>query len=116
MNGSRVYIVQQGSARNPATGEKVPFDFSPAADYGELVYLLSPTASPSNPDSICRDLHAKLSHFTEKDFLVLTGNPALLAWACAIAGQYCPRVSLLQWVGRNKRYIWVKSPVDFGKS
>lgn len=111
---ARVYIVQQGSMRNPKTGEKTPFDFTPAGDYGDIVFLLSPTASPSGPESICRELNDKLRDFTDQDFLVLTGNPALIGWSVAIASQYCKRVNLLQWSGRARRYIWIKSPLEMG--
>jgi hypothetical protein len=111
---ARVYVVQQGSARNPSTGEKKPFDFTAAADYGELVFLLSPTASPSNPEAICKELNEKLRDFTEQDFLVLVGGPALIGWATAIAAQYCRRVSLLQWSGKHKCYSRVISPLEMG--
>lgn len=111
---NRVYVVQQGSMRNPATGEKVPFDFTPAEDYGELVFLLPPAAIPSNPEAICAELHRKLKDITPNDFIVLTGNPCFIGWVVAIAAMYCNRVSLLQWSGRAKRYVWIKSPLAMG--
>lgn len=103
---STVYIVQNQMRRSSGNSNLVPrYDFSQATDFGELQYLLGPSAGPFNPESIINELHEKLKDFTDADYLLLVGNPCLLAWACAIAADYndgC--LKLLQW-GRGKYQV-----------
>lgn len=96
---SRVFVVQEPHHRDPGTGEIVPkFDLSSAQMFGELVYLLSPTAAPWSSASIIAELHEKLADYTEDDYLLLIGNPALMTWAGAIAAEHSGGViKQLQW-------------------
>lgn len=107
---SRVFIVQPGSARDQRTGEKRSFDFSAAEDFGELVYLLDEDAQPADIDAILDILHKKLSTITDKDYIVLTGSPVLIAWVGIVAALYCDQLNFLQWYGRAKRYLLIRSP------
>ena len=101
-----VYIVQNQMRRAPGNSELVPrYDFTAAERYGPLKFLLGPSAGPFNPDSIITELHEKLSEFSSEDFLVLVGNPCLIAWACSIAADYNEGdLQLLQW-GRGKYQV-----------
>ena len=108
-----VFVVQDSRRYNKLTGqfEKV-HDISPAEEHGELRYLLTPTASPFNPDNIIHELHDGLRDFSDGDHLLLVGNPILIGWATAIAADYNEgRVSVLQWSGKDKRYIVVSAQV-----
>jgi len=90
-------------------GELVPkYDLTTAAQYGELVYLLGPTAGPFNPDSVITELRTKLAGFTEHDSLLLVGNPCIIGWSVAVAAQVSPNLRLLQWSGKNKQYVVIK--------
>lgn len=106
-----VYVVQNHRRYNRDTGEyESAFDLSPAEEYGELSYLLSPTAAPWNPDSVIPELWDNLQYFNDNDHLLLIGNPMLIGWATAIAtSANNGRVSLLQWHGRERRYIPVEA-------
>lgn len=108
-----VYIVQDHRKYDKLTGQYVSvFDLSPAEEHGEFCYLLTPTASPFNPASIIPELHAGLRDFGDGDHLLLTGNPVLIGWATAIAADYNEgRVSVLQWSGKDRRYIPVSAQV-----
>ena len=108
---SRVFIVQRQHKYDPATSDLVPkYDLSSAVQYGELVYLLSPTAGPFNTDSIVTELQRKLSDYTDKDYLLLIGNPCLIGWTVAIAAQKTGGlVILLQWSGKDQRYIPIEA-------
>ncbi len=76
-----------------------------SSKYGELVWLLSPSANPlSDVDSLVEELHDKLENYTGSDYIILIGNPILIAAAVTIAAFWndgC--VNLLQW--SNGGYI-----------
>lgn len=104
---NRVYVVQNQHRWNKDADRFEPkFDMSTAERFGELVYLLSPTAAPFNPNPIVRELREKLREYREGDHLLLIGNPALILAVGAIAASYnAGRVSVLQWSGKDQRYL-----------
>jgi hypothetical protein len=104
-----VYCVQMQHRFDTVTERLVPkYDLSAAADYGDIQYLLSPTASPFRPDSVLADLHHKLAEFGDDDYLLLMGNPCLIGMAVAVAAGYNEgNVKMLQWSGKDQRYIAV---------
>lgn len=108
---ARVFVVQKQHRFDEQKGELVPkFDLSSAEQYGEIVYLLSPTASPFNPGPIVEELQEKLADFGDEDSLLLVGNPCLIGFATAIAAEASDGfVRLLQWSGRDRAYIPVEA-------
>lgn len=107
---SRVFIVQDQYMRDPETNSLVSkFDFSQAKPYGELVFLLDPNINPFRPnESVISTLSDHLHDFSNRDFLLLTGNPVLIGWATAIAARANKGVvRFLQWNGRRKCYLEV---------
>lgn len=106
-----VFILQNQMQRDWDTNELRPkFDFEPAREYGELVYLLSPTASPFNSAPLVEELQRKLACYDgELDYLLLVGNPVLIGLTVAIAARVSPRLQMLQYSGRQKRYISVSA-------
>ena len=106
---NRVYVIQRQQRIDRRDGSLVDrYDsISSASEFGELVYLLSPTASPFNPEQVITELKNKLVVFNgDTDYLLLIGNPCLIGWAVAIASQYSGgKVSLLQWSGRENKYL-----------
>lgn len=110
---SIVYVVQDHRRYDKDTGAFVPaHDLTPAKEYGELRYLLTPTAAPWRPQNVLPDLWEGLKDFGDSDYLLLNGNPIFIGWACAVAADFNEgRVKLLQWHGREQRYIPVESQV-----
>lgn len=108
-----VFVVQDPRRYNRDTGDyESTFDLSPAEEYGELRYLLTPTAAPWNPEGVMPELWAALGDFGDEDHLLLVGNPILIGWATAVAADFNDgRVNLLQWHGRDRRYISVSAQV-----
>lgn len=102
-----VYVVQNHTKYNRDTGIYEPvFDLSPAASYGPLIFLLSPSAAPWSGQSIVADLHAGLADFSDDDYLLMVGNPVLCSMAAAIASDRNEgRIKFLQWHGKDRRYI-----------
>lgn len=112
-----VYVVQEHRKYNRETGEHEPtYDLSPAQEYGELRYLLSPTAAPWRPQSIIDDLYAGLEGFGPDDYLLMMGNPVLIGLATAVVSDINDgHIKFLQWHGRERKYIPVEAHV-FGLS
>lgn len=107
---AKVYVVQNQHRLNHETGELVPkFDLAPAREFGEIVFLLSPSAAPFRPDSVVSELRKKLFDFSDDSYLLLIGNPALIGMAVALAAESNGgRVRVLQWSGRAREY----TPID----
>lgn len=113
MRRPRVFAVQQPHRLSDDRSKLEPkFDLSPAEEYGELIYLLSPTANPFRPVPIVAELREKLSDFTARDYLLLIGNPCLIGWAVALASRVSPTIRLLQWSGRERRYIAIAADLS----
>lgn len=108
-----VYVVQNQNKYDHDTGQYVPkFDLSPAFEYGQLKFLLSPTASPFTPEKVMPDLWEGLADYSNEDHLLLVGNPVLIGWVTAIAADVNDgRVNLLQWSGKERRYLSVAAQV-----
>jgi hypothetical protein len=106
-----VYVVQNQLMVDRASGELVSkFDLEPAREYGELRILLGSGAGPWRPEQVIAQLEEGLAEFGDDDYLLLIGNPCIIGWATAIAAQINDgRVAMLQWHGREKKYIPVRA-------
>lgn len=92
------------------TGEPIR-DFTPAERYGKLKILLPSDHPPSG--RLAREmLDAGLDQYSPEDYIVLSGHPATIGVAVALAAQRCPVVRLLMWSGRKRAYDLVV--VDLG--
>jgi len=95
-----VYIVQ----------EMPNHDIAPAMKFGEMKVLLPPyTQIAFSTAPTIRSLRIKLRHFSDDDYLLLTGDPVAIGLACSIAAFYnSGRYTALKWDRREKLYIPVK--------
>jgi len=109
-----VYVVQNQHSLDKELNELVPrFDLTPAEKFGELEFVLGPTANPFAPENIVPEMREKLASFTESDYLLLIGNPVLIGWAVAIASEMAEgRVSCLQWSGKRREYIAICADLE----
>jgi hypothetical protein len=85
-------------------------DIAGAMKYGDPTVLL-----PSNVQiafstvPTVRLLRRKLRNFSDRDFLLLAGDPVAIGLACAVAAAYnSGRFNVLKWDRREKMYIPVK--------
>ena len=63
---SKVYVVQNHASYDKSSGLMVPrFDLSPAEEFGELVFLLSPINTPSKAEKAIEELKRKLKDFSD---------------------------------------------------
>ena len=110
---STVFAVQKQMKWDTDTDEYVPkFNLDVCKEYGKCVFLLSPTAGPFNSEGIITDIKKNLAAFTPDDFLLLVGNPCIIGWVVAIAAsklQPGQALKLLQWSGKDKRYLCIES-------
>jgi hypothetical protein len=108
-----VYVVQDHRRYDKLTGQYVSVhDLSPAEEFGQLKYLLTPTAAPWAPESIINDLWEGLEGFKPGDYLLMVGNPVLCALAAVVACDITGgRISFLQWNGKEYRYSPVEAQV-----
>lgn len=100
---SRVFVVQ----------EMANHDISPAMKFGEIEILLpSNTQIAFSTIPVVRRLRRKLMDFSDKDYILLTGDPVAIGLACAIASfNNGGRYTALKWDRREYLYIPVKVDV-----
>jgi hypothetical protein len=109
-----VFAIQQQMKFDGVKRELVPRfpSIFKAERWGSIVYVLSPSAHPFNPELILGDIHDKLSGFNDDDFLLLIGNPGLIGMSTAVAAYYNEgRVKFLQWSGRHGEYTEIVSKI-----
>lgn len=109
-----VYVVQQQMKFDPVKRELVPrfSSISKAERYGSIVYVLSPSAHPFSPELVLGDIHEKLSSFSDRDHLLLIGNPGIIGMCSAVAAYYNEgRVKFLQWSGKHSEYTEIAAKI-----
>ena len=93
-----VYIVQEMRGR----------DVTDATNFGDLEILIpaeEQTASFSTQPTI-RKLNRMLANFNDDDYLLLTGDPAAIALAAAVAArQNGGRFKMLKWDRQSAQYF-----------
>ena len=93
------------------------------AQYGELKFLLPELSQIIfSPGPMIFKLRKLLKNFTKEDFLLLTGDPALILIAGVIASETTGgKFKLLKWDKQERRYypisvnIYEKGEIDEGK-
>lgn len=109
----RVFIVHETLRRNPGTRAMEPVqDFSSAQEYGELVHVFG-QAVPQDYEQALPIIQDALAGYTQDDYLIFVGDPALIAMAAAMAVRATGGpVRWLTWDKRIKRYS-PNPPIDF---
>lgn len=109
-----VFAVQQQMRFDQDTKELTPrfTSINKAERWGKILYILSPSAHPFNPEIVLGDMHEKLFRFNDNDHLLLIGNPGLIGMATTIAAHYNDgSVKLLQWSGRHSEYVEIVAKI-----
>ena len=100
---STVYVLQE----LPGTKISRPkYNIMGALKYGKLKVLLKEdTQIILSPGPIVFELRRLLKDYTSKDFLLLSGDPAVIGLACAIASDINNgKFNLLKWDRQEKVY------------
>ena len=103
MNKPIVYVIQE----IPGTREGRPkINIIGASKFGELKVLLPELSQIIfSPGPLIFKLRKLLNNYTPEDFLLLTGDPAIIGVACSIVSDTTNgRYKLLKWDKQEKRY------------
>jgi hypothetical protein len=100
----KVFVVQ--NQMRYEHGELVArFDLKPAMRFGKLCYLLNDNAMHETMDRLVRKLDLLLENFSDNDYLLAIGHPALIGAATAVAASHNQgNVTQLVWSGRDRDY------------
>ena len=105
-----VYVVQEIAG----TREGRPkFNIMGAAEYGELKFLLDERSQMIfSPGPLIFKLKQLVNHFKPTDYLLLTGDPAIIGVVCClISEQTNGKFNLLKWDRQEKRYYPIEIDV-----
>lgn len=90
----RVYIVQEDHKKN----------FKAAEEFGEVSFLQP--FGQVDIDIATRVIDAKLQDINEQDYLLLVGDPVLIAIAASLASDYLMGVyKVLRWDRKEAKYF-----------
>jgi len=102
-NKPKVYVIQDV----PGTREGRPkINIIGASEFGELKVLLPENAQIIlSAGPLVFKLKKLLSNYTSKDYLLLTGDPAIIGVACSIVSDITTgKYKLLKWDKQERRY------------
>tara|TARA_R100001530_G_scaffold10148_1_gene10099 strand:+ start:1197 stop:1550 length:354 start_codon:yes stop_codon:yes gene_type:complete len=100
---TKVYVIQEISG----TREGRPkINIIGASKYGDFVFCLPEMAQIIfSPGPLIFKLRKILKEYTSEDYLLLTGDPAIIGVACSIVSDITNgRYKLLKWDKQEKRY------------
>ena len=104
---SVVYVIQE----LPGTRMGAPkFNIMGASRYGDIVTLLPENSQIiMSPGPLIFKLRKLLKNFTEKDYLLLTGDPAIIGVACSIVSDITNgKYNLLKWDKQERKYYVIE--------
>jgi len=102
-NLSVVHVIQE----IPGTKEGKPkINIMGAAQYGTFKFLLPELSQIIfSPGPLIFKLRKSLKDFNEKDYLLLTGDPAIIGVACSIVSDITNgKYKLLKWDRQERKY------------
>ena len=98
-----VYVIQE----IPGTTEGRPkINILGAADYGKFKFLLPELSQIIfSPGPLIYKLRKELANYKKPDYLLLTGDPAIIGVACSIVSDMTNgRYNLLKWDRQERKY------------
>ena len=98
-----VYVIQE----IPGTKDGRPkINIMGASEYGEFKFLLPEFSQIIfSPGPLIFKLRKELKDFTTEDYLLLTGDPAIIGVACSIVSDMTNgKYNLLKWDKQERKY------------
>jgi len=102
-----VYVIQE----IPGTKEGRPkINIMGASEYGEFKFLLPELSQIIfSPGPLIFKLRKELANYKQKDFLLLTGDPAIIGVACSIVSDITNgKYNLLKWDKQERKYYSIE--------
>ena len=105
--GSIVYVIQDVPGSKIGTPK---INIIGATQFGQLKVLLPENSQIIlSPNYVITTLRSKLKEYTSKDYLLLTGDPAIIGVACSIVSDTTNgKFNLLKWDKQERRYYPVE--------
>ena len=104
---SIVYVIQE----IPGTREGRPkINIMGASDYGKFKFLLPELSQIIfSPGPLIFKLRKSLARYRKKDYLLLTGDPAIIGVACSIVSDITNgKYNLLKWDKQERKYYSIE--------
>ena len=103
MKDNKVYVIQEIAG---TTQGNPKINIVGATEYGDVNFLLPEFSQIIfSPGPLVFKLRQGLKNFTEKAYLLLTGDPALIGVACSIVSDITNgKYNLLKWDKQEKKY------------
>ena len=103
MKDNKVYVIQEIAG---TTQGNPKINIVGATEYGDVNFLLPEFSQIIfSPGPLVFKLRQGLKNFTEKDYLLLTDDPALIGVACSIVSDITNgKYNLLKWDKQEKKY------------
>ena len=107
MSESRVFVIQE-IAGTKAGNPKI--NIMGASNYGQFKFLLPEFSQIIfSPGPLVYKLGQGLKDFTKEDYLLLTGDPAIIGVACSIVSDMTNgKYNLLKWDKQERKYYPIK--------
>ena len=105
--GSKVYVIQE----IPGTRAGAPkINIMSAREYGEFNFLLPEFSQIIfSPGPLVFKLRKLLKNYQPEDYLLLTGDPAIIGVACSIVSDITSgKYNLLKWDKQERMYYPIK--------
>ena len=102
-----VYVIQH----IPGTAEGRPkINIMGAADYGKFKFLLPELSQIIfSPGPLIFRLRKELQNYKKQDYLLLTGDPAIIGVACSIVSDITNgKYNLLKWDKQERKYYSIE--------
>ena len=107
MKEKKVYVIQEiaGSADG-----RPKINIMGASEYGKFKFLLPELSQIIfSPGPLIFKLRKSLANYRTKDYLLLTGDPAIIGVACSIVSDITNgKYQLLKWDKQERKYYPIK--------
>ena len=106
-DSSTVYVIQE----IPGTAEGRPkINIMGAAHYGKFKFLLPELSQIIfSPGPLIFKLRKELANYRKQDYLLLTGDPAIIGVACSIVSDITNgKYNLLKWDKQERKYYSIE--------
>ena len=100
---SKVYVIQEISGTRHGAPK---INIMGASKYGDFVFCLPEMSQMIfSPGPLIFRLRDKLKHYTANDYLLLTGDPAIIGVACSMVSDITNgKYKLLKWDKQERKY------------
>ena len=110
MSESRVFVIQEIAGTKAGNPKINIMGASTYSSSGKFIFLLPEFSQIIfSPGPLVNKLRKGLKNFKKEDYLLLTGDPAIIGVACSIASDITNgKYNLLKWDRQERKYYPIK--------